>query len=59
MSSKLSNLKPIHARWIVNWFNHVINEKEILVRGFNSGGTSKAVQKAEEIYEKIENPFRE
>ena len=24
ISSKLSNLKPIYARWIVDWYNHVI-----------------------------------
>ena len=27
ISSKLSDLKPIHARWIVDWYNHVIKEK--------------------------------
>ena len=27
ISSKLSNLKPIHARWIVDYYNHVIMEK--------------------------------
>ena len=59
ISSKLSDLKPIHVRWIVNWFNHVIKEKEMTVRGFNSAGTSKAVQNAEDIYEKIENAFKE
>ena len=29
------------------------------VRAFNSAGISEAVQNAEVIYEKIENPFRE
>ena len=56
--SKLLDLKPIHARWIVDWYNHVIKEKEI-VRRFNSAGISEAAQKAKDIYEKIENPFRE
>ena len=32
ISSKLSDLKPIHARWIVDWYNHVIKEKEMIVR---------------------------
>ena len=58
-SSKLSDLKPIHARWIVNWHHHVIKEKEMVARGFNSVGISEAVQNVEDIYEKIENPFRE
>ena len=59
ISSKLSDLKPIIARWIVDWYNHVIKEKEMIVRGFNSAGISEAVQNAEDIYENIENPFRE
>ena len=57
--SKLSDLKPIHARWIVDWYNHVIKEKEMIVRGFTCAGISEAVQNAEYIYHKIENPFRE
>ena len=59
ISSKLSDLKLIHARWIVDSYNNVIKEKEMIVSGFNSVGISQAVQNAEDIYEKIENPFRE
>ena len=59
ISSKLSDLKPIHARWIVDWYNHVIKEKERIVRVFNSAGLSETVQNAENIYEKIESSFRE
>ena len=59
ISSKLSDLKPIIARWIVDWYNHVIKEKEMIVRGFNSAGISEAVQNAEDIYENTENTFRE
>ena len=57
--SKLSDLKPIHARWVVDWYNHVIEEKEMIVTGFSSSGISEAVQNAEDIYEKNENPFIE
>ena len=52
-------MKPIPARWIVDWYNNVIKEKKMIVRGFNSAGISEAVQSAEDIYEKTENPFRE
>ena len=55
----LSDLKAIHARWIVDWYNHVIKEKEMIARGFDSAGILGVVQNAEDIYEKIENPFRE
>ena len=49
----------MHARWIVNWYNHVIKEKEMIVRWYNSAGISVTVQNAEDIYEKTENSFRE
>ena len=52
-------MKPIHARWVVDWYNHVIEEKEMIVTGFSSSGISEAVQNAEDIYEKNENPFIE
>ena len=58
-SSKLSNLKPIHARWIVDWYNHVIKEKEMIARGFKSAVILETVQNTDDIHEKIENPFRE
>ena len=56
--SKLSYLKLIHERWIVDWYNHVIKEKEMIVRRFNSAGISETVQNTEDIYEKIESLFK-
>ena len=50
--SKLSDFKPRHARWIVDWYNNVIKEKLMIVRGFKSAGISEAVQNAEDINEK-------
>ena len=39
---------PLNLPWymIVDWYNHVIKEKEMTVRGFNSAGVSEAVQNA-------------
>ena len=37
----------------------MIKEKEMIVRGFNSAGILEVVQNAEDVYEKIDNPFRE
>ena len=56
---KLSDLKHIHARWVADWYNHVVKEKEVIVRGFNTAGILKALQNAEDTYEEIENTFRE
>ena len=38
--------------WFVDWYNHVIKEKVMIVGGFSSAGISEAVQNAEDIYEK-------
>ena len=59
ISSKSSDLKPIHARWIADWYNHVIKKKEMIVRGSSSAGISEAVQNADNICEQIENPSKE
>ena len=37
----------------------MIKEKEMIFRGFNSAGTSEAMQNGKNIYEKTENLFRE
>ena len=55
-SSKSSDLKPLHAREIVDWYDHVKKEKEI-IKGFNYPRIWKAVPNAEDIYKKVENLF--
>ena len=42
--SKLLELKSIYATWIFEWYNHVIKEKEMIVRGFSSAGILGDVQ---------------
>ena len=34
-------------------------EKLMIIKGFDSAGVSEAVQNAEDIYKKVENPFKE
>ena len=58
ISSKLSDLKPLHASWIVNLYNHMQEESELIEKGFNEAGISEAIKNAQSIYERIENPFR-
>ena len=38
ISSKLSDLKPLHAGWIVELYNHSCDEAEIIVNGFKADG---------------------
>lgn len=59
ISSKLSDLKPLHAGWIVNLFKHIQEEAELIEKGFSEAGISEAINNAQSVYERVENPFSE
>ena len=40
---KLSNLKPIHGRWLLGLYDNLQNNKEIIINGFESGVITEAV----------------
>ena len=58
ISSKLSDLKPLHASWIVELYDHLSNEAEMIINGFGSAGITEAVNDANSVLEIVENPFR-
>ena len=51
--------KPLHARWIVELYEHVRKQKDIIVKGFESAVVLEATANAEAVMIRIENPFRE
>ena len=57
ITSKLSDLKPLHASWIVDLYEHLKKETGIIIKGFDSSGIIEAVNNAQSVYEKTENPF--
>ena len=59
ITSKLSNLKLLHASWIVDLYKHLSDNQEIIVDGLDSTEISEAVTKASTVLDKVENPFRE
>ena len=58
ITSKLSDLKPLSASWIVDLFEHLKKEKEMIIKGFDFAGITETVDNAQSVYEKIENLFR-
>ena len=40
---KLSILKPIHERWLLGLYDHLWNNKEIIIKGFEGAGITEAV----------------
>ena len=59
INMSLTNLKPLHARWIVELYDHLHKQKDIIVKGFESAGVLEAIANAEAVMTRIENPFRE
>ena len=59
ITSELSNLKPLHALWIVDLYKHLSDNQEIIVNGFDSVWISEAETKASAILDKVDNSLRE
>ena len=47
VSLKLSAIKPLHAKWIVDLYNTFKDDKEIEINGFRSAGITEATENAE------------
>ena len=45
ISSKISDLKPLHASWIVDLYRYVEEEKQMIKNSFQVPGISEAVNK--------------
>ena len=58
ISSRLSDLKPLHASWIVEIYHHLSNEAEMIINGFDSAAVTEAVNDANSVLDIVENPFR-
>ena len=59
ISLKLSDLKPLHAKWIVEMYGYLKQQKESVVKDFKKAGILEAVKMAQEMYARCENPFDE
>ena len=59
VSLKLTDLKPLHAKWIVEMYGYLKQQKESVVKGFEKAGILETVKMAQEVYARCENPFDE
>ena len=58
----MSDLKPLHACWIVDMYTYLKQlkqQKESILNGFDKAGITEAVKSANEVFAIIENPFTE
>ena len=59
LAMKKCDLKPLHARWVVDMYTYLKQQKESILNGFDKTGITKAVKLANEVFPRIENPFAE
>ena len=59
VSMKKSDLKPLHARWVVDMYAYLKQQKESILNGFDKAAITEAVKSANEVFQRIENPFAE
>ena len=59
LSMKISDLKPLHAHWMVDMYTYLKQQKESILNGFDKAGITEAVKSANEVFARIENPFAE
>ena len=59
VSLKLSVIKPLHAKWIVDLYNTLKDDKELAINVFRSAGITEVIENAKDIVEKVQNPFKE
>ena len=50
VSLKLSDLKPLHARWIVEIYNHLKHQNDSIIKGFDAAGHSEPIGCAKDIF---------
>ena len=56
---KLSIMKPLHAKWIIEMYHHLKRSKQIVISGFRKAHITEAVSEADQLAQLCENPFAE
>ena len=52
-------LKVEHAKWILELYNHLRHQNEIVLNGFKAASITEVVESANTVLERMENPFSE
>ena len=57
VSLNLSEIKPLHVKWIYEMYEYLRGRSDLVLNGFESAGITEAVEKSNEVFERIENSF--
>ena len=58
-TKRFEDLNPLHAKWIVEMYGYLKQQKDSVVKGFEKAGILEAVKMVQEVYARCENPFDE
>ena len=59
MSLKIFDLKPLHARWVVEMYDYLKQQKVLSLNGSDKASIKEVVKSANEVITRTENPFTE
>ena len=59
VSLKLSDLKPLHAQWIIETCNHLKHQNHSIIKAFDAAEMSEAITCASDVFARVGNPFDE
>ena len=54
---RMSDLKPLHARWIVEMYDYLKQQKGFMLNEFYKDAITRTVKPANEVFPRIENPL--
>ena len=57
VSLKLSDLKPLHAKWIVDTYIHLRKQNDSVIKGFDAAVITETIKVANDVFTRVENPF--
>ena len=47
----------LHAKWVVEKYEYLKEQKESVIKGFEKSGIMEVVKSAQDIHRRSENPF--
>ena len=53
VSLKLSIIKPLYAKWIIDLYNTLKDDKKMAINGFRNAGISEAIENAKDMEKKL------
>ena len=59
VSLKFSDLKPLHARWMVETYNHLKQSSHFIIIGLDAAEISEAITCANDVFTRLVNTFEE